>query len=205
MFTGIIECLGEIQGVLASGGNRSFIISSPISGDLKPDQSVSHDGVCLTVEKSEAGSHTVTAIGETLQKTNLAGWQTGHRVNLERCLPLNGRLDGHMVQGHVDTTAVCKNRLERQGSWEFRFELNGYFPELIIEKGSVALNGISLTLFDVTEREFSVAIIPYTYHHTSIPYLQTGQIVNIEFDLLGKYVQRSLQIAKGSSINHSTF
>ncbi|MDB5230453.1 MAG: riboflavin synthase [Chitinophagaceae bacterium] len=194
MFTGIIECLGKIESVLENGTNRSFIISSPISAELKADQSVSHDGVCLTVEKIEGDKHTVTAIEETLKKTNLTSWQEGYRVNLERCLQMNDRLDGHIVQGHADTTAICTRVTEKNGSWEFVFEFDPRFAALIIEKGSVALNGISLTAFNVREKSFSVAIIPYTYHHTSIQNVTANKKVNIEFDVFGKYVQRIIQV-----------
>ena len=190
MFTGIIEALGQIEVVTEQGTNKTFWISSPISDDLKVDQSVSHDGVCLTVEEVQTGKHRVTAIDETLKKTCLKEWKPGIQINLERCMLMNGRLDGHIVQGHVDTTAVCIDRKDLDGSWEYRFEFLQAFATLIIEKGSISVNGTSLTIFDITENAFTVAIIPYTYEHTSIGRITVGCVVNIEFDLIGKYVNR---------------
>ena len=175
------------------GTNKTFQIISSLSPELKADQSLSHDGACLTVESVTEHTYQVTAIDETLVKTCLHQWRPGSRINLERCLQLNGRLDGHMVQGHVDTTAICREASNRDGSWIFRFEFPGSFKNLIIEKGSIAVNGISLTCFDVSENAFSVAIIPYTYNHTNIRDLNPGDQVNIEFDLIGKYVLRSIQ------------
>jgi len=157
---------------------------------LRVDQSLSHDGACLTVESVSADHYEVTAIAETLSKTNLSDWKAGGSVNLERCLQLNGRLDGHMVQGHVDTTAICVDHRNLQGSWIFRFEFPGSFSNLIIEKGSIAVNGISLTCFEVADSAFSVAVIPYTYENTNIRNLVPGALVNIEFDMIGKYVAR---------------
>jgi riboflavin synthase len=190
MFTGIIESLGKVKRADSQGSNRNYWIESPISPELKVDQSVSHNGVCLTVEEVIDGAHRVTAIEETLDKTNLEGWQPGRLVNLERCLQMNGRLDGHIVQGHVDTTAVCAHRTELNGSWEFRFEFPKKFSPLVIEKGSVCLNGISLTIFNVKKSRFDVAIIPYTFKHTNIHTIQPGTLVNLEFDMIGKYVAR---------------
>lgn len=190
MFTGIIEATGRIQEVSAQGTNKTFWIQSALSHELKIDQSISHDGVCLTVEEVRDGAHRVTAIEETLEKTNLASWCAGQTVNLERCMIMNGRLDGHIVQGHVDATAVCTDRQDLDGSWEFRFSIPEQFASLIIEKGSIAVNGTSLTIFNITRTEFTVAIIPYTYHHTSISQVQKNAIVNIEFDIIGKYIQR---------------
>lgn len=190
MFTGIIEATGHILEVTTQGTNKTFWIQSPLSHELKIDQSISHDGVCLTVEEIRDGAHRVTAIEETLEKTNLTSWATGRSVNLERCMIMNGRLDGHIVQGHVDATAVCVDRQDLDGSWEFRFAIPEQFAALIIEKGSISMNGTSLTIFNVTRTEFTVAIIPYTYHHTSISQVQTGSVVNIEFDMIGKYIQR---------------
>ncbi|WP_153796756.1 riboflavin synthase [Foetidibacter luteolus] len=194
MFTGIIECTGTIQSITANGTNRTFVIASPISAELKVDQSVSHSGVCLTVEEVNDGTHSLTAIEETLKKTNLGNWQTGGLVNMERCLAMNGRLDGHIVQGHVDATAVCTGKENKNGSWEFSFRFNEEFAALVIEKGSIAVNGISLTVFNVGVNEFSVAIIPYTYNHTNISSVETGDTVNIEFDMVGKYIQRLHQL-----------
>lgn len=190
MFTGIIEQKGIVEDVKVAGTNRTFTINSSLSAELKIDQSVSHNGVCLTVESVADGSYTVTAIDETLQKTNAGTWQKGTVVNLERCLRFDGRLDGHIVQGHVDTTAACIAREEKQGSWEFIFTLDKKFSALIIEKGSISLNGISLTIFNVTETDFTVAVIPYTYEHTNIHTLGVNDTVNIEFDMIGKYVNR---------------
>jgi len=190
MFTGIIESLGKVKAASSRGTNRTFWIESAISGELKVDQSVSHNGVCLTVEELQEGAHRVTAIEETLQKTNLESWQPGNLVNLERCMIMNGRLDGHIVQGHVDTTAVCTERRDLNGSWEYRFEFPKKFAHLVIEKGSICLNGISLTIFNVKKSRFDVAIIPYTFEHTNIQSIQPGSLVNIEFDLIGKYVSR---------------
>lgn len=190
MFTGIIETTGIIQSIERSGTNVSFWVASSLANALKVDQSLSHNGVCLTVEAIENDLHKVTAIEETLQKTNLGSLQTGNVVNLERCMQLNGRLDGHIVQGHVDSTAVCSEAITKDGSWEYRFEIDAAFASLIIEKGSITINGTSLTIFDLTENSFKVAIIPYTYHHTNISSVQVGSVVNIEFDMIGKYVNR---------------
>lgn len=194
MFTGIIETTGKIASIEQTGGNKTFRIVSPISGELKVDQSVSHNGVCLTVEEVIDNQHRVTAIAETLAKTDMGGWQTGNLVNLERCLVFNGRLDGHLVQGHVDTTAVCTSRRETDGSWQFRFEFAPEFAPYIIEKGSISLNGISLTIFNITGNSFEVAIIPYTFHHTNIQQVEPGKTVNLEFDVIGKYVRRFAEL-----------
>lgn len=190
MFTGIIESVGTVTAVETVGSNQIFWIESSISNNLKIDQSVSHSGVCLTVDALQPGQHRVTAIAETLSKTNLGTWQPGTNVNLERCLQMNGRLDGHVVQGHVDTTATCINRSNKNGSWEYRFEIPIQFASLIIEKGSICLNGISLTIFDLTETQFSVAIIPYTFENTNIKEIAADAHVNIEFDIFGKYLNR---------------
>jgi riboflavin synthase len=190
MFTGIIEATGEIREVTDVGTNRIFWIKSPFSADLKIDQSLCHDGVCLTVEATNEGMHQVTAIQETIRKTNIANWKKADQVNLERSLLMNSRLDGHLVQGHVDTTGVCKERKELEGSYVFRFEFPKEFSHLVIEKGSICLNGISLTIFDVKKRSFRTAIIPYTFEHTNIRNLFKGLTVNIEFDIIGKYVSR---------------
>lgn len=190
MFTGIIETTGTIKSIEKSGTNVSFWVASSLANALKVDQSLSHNGVCLTVEAIENDLHRVTAIEETLQKTNLGSLQTGNVVNLERCMQMNGRLDGHIVQGHVDSTAVCTEAITKDGSWEYRFEIPVAFASLIIEKGSITINGTSLTIFDLTENSFKVAIIPYTYHHTNISSVQVGSVVNIEFDMIGKYVNR---------------
>lgn len=190
MFTGIIESVGEILGVQESGSNRIFQVSSSLAPELKIDQSLSHNGVCLTVEKITGNTHQVTAVRETLDKTNLGSWKTGTLVNLERCMPMNGRLDGHIVQGHVDGTGKCLSVSDQGGSWLFHFQTDASFAPLMIEKGSISLNGISLTIFDVGINAFSVAIIPYTFKHTNMKTLQAGDIVNLEFDMIGKYVNR---------------
>jgi riboflavin synthase len=195
MFTGIIEAFGTISSVSEKGSNKTFRISSPLAPQLRVDQSLSHDGVCLTVEfvSAQAQDYQVTAIHETLEKSVLGGWKEGGLVNLERCLQLNGRLDGHMVQGHVDTTAVCVDRRNEGGSWVFRFEFPDSFRNLVVEKGSVTVNGISLTCFEITDSAFSVAIIPFTYENTNVRDLHAGSLVNIEFDLIGKYVERMIR------------
>jgi riboflavin synthase len=193
MFTGIIESLGTIHSVETKGTNRTFWIESSLSPQLKIDQSISHNGVCLTVEEVKDNLHRVTAIEETLKKTNLGDWQPGDLVNLERCLVMNGRLDGHIVQGHVDATAVCLQRRELDGSWEFQFEFPKKFSHLVIEKGSISLNGTSLTIFNVKKSKFDIAVIPYTYEQTNIQSVKSGTRVNLEFDMIGKYVSRFLQ------------
>ncbi len=192
MFTGIIEKTGTVAAIEINESNLKIWIRSSISTALKTDQSVSHNGVCLTVEEIVEDQYRVTAIQETLQKTNLATLKIGDLVNLERCMQLNGRIDGHIVQGHVDTTAACKNIVEKNGSWEITFEIDTAFSTLIIEKGSIAVNGISLTIFNVTNTHFTVAIIPYTFEHTNIHFLKIDDLVNIEFDVIGKYVSRFL-------------
>lgn len=194
MFTGIVETTGKVLEVSVQGGNRTFRIQSPISHELKTDQSVSHNGACLTVESAGTGSHTVTAIEETLRKTNLGRWQAGTLVNLERSLALGQRLDGHIVQGHVDTISACLKKRIRAGSLELDFGLPAAFRGLVIEKGSIALNGISLTVFRVKKSSFRVAIIPYTSEHTNIRFVEPGDTVNLEFDIIGKYILRNQQL-----------
>lgn len=199
MFTGIIETTGMVSSVVIDGSNKTFWISSPLSKDLKMDQSVSHNGVCLTVEEVKDNMHRVTAIHETLIKSNLGLWQANDKVNLERCMQMNGRIDGHIVQGHVDTTALCIERKDMNGSWEYSFRFPAQFADFVIEKGSIAVNGISLTIFNIQHERFSVAIIPYTYHHTNMSEVVEGSTVNIEFDIIGKYVQRQLVNASYAS------
>ena len=194
MFTGIIETTGTIEAIEKKGTNVSFWIASPVSNELKVDQSVSHDGVCLTVEAVQNNRHCVTAIEETLSKTNLLSWQKNTQVNIERCMQMNGRIDGHLVQGHVDATAVCIDVDQKEGSWEYRFQVPAEFTQLIIEKGSVCLNGISLTVFDIKFNSFKVAVIPYTYTHTNMQHVKKGTIVNIEFDVIGKYLARFREV-----------
>lgn len=199
MFTGIIEVTGIVSAVITDGSNKTFWISSSISKELKVDQSVSHNGVCLTVEEVKDDMHRVTAIHETLIKSNIGKWQENDGVNLERCMQMNGRIDGHIVQGHVDATAVCLERKDMNGSWQYSFKFPQEFANLVIEKGSIAVNGISLTVFDVRWESFSVAIIPYTYEHTNMNAVAEGSKVNIEFDIIGKYVQRQLLNASQAS------
>ena len=196
MFTGIIEATGLITSVVEDQGNRTFWIESPVSEALKVDQSVSHDGVCLTVEEVGGNRHRLTAIAETLSKTTLGRWQQGYTVNLERCLQMNGRLDGHLVQGHVDATGILQSKEDTDGSWQLRFSFNPSFASLLIEKGSVCVNGVSLTCFDVTHDAFTVAIIPYTWEHTNLGRLDLHEAVNLEFDMIGKYINRFMSLRK---------
>jgi riboflavin synthase len=190
MFTGIIESIGEVTDVLKEHSNHVFYIKSELTSRLKIDESLSHNGICLTIEDIKNDIYKVTAIAETLKKTNAGQWEQGNLINLERSMKLNDRLDGHIVQGHVDSTGVCIRKNDRVGSIEFTFEFNQKFAPLIIEKGSVCVNGVSLTAFEVTENTFTVAIIPYTLHHTNFHLLDVEDSVNIEFDILGKYVAR---------------
>ncbi|MFZ4058511.1 MAG: riboflavin synthase [Ferruginibacter sp.] len=194
MFTGIIEQTGTVKAIKTTGTNKTFVIESDLAPALKIDQSVAHNGVCLTVEAVDTNTHTITAISETLSKTNLNHWKEGTVINLERCMQMNGRIDGHIVQGHVDTVAQCTEIVEKAGSWEYRFEFDPQFAPLIIEKGSASINGISLTIFNIAQNGFTVAIIPYTYTHTNMQYLQVNDWVNIEFDMVGKYVTRFLAL-----------
>ncbi|PWS26469.1 riboflavin synthase [Pedobacter yonginense] len=190
MFTGIIETLGEVTAVQNDQTNVHFTISSAISNELKIDQSVAHNGVCLTVVAVHDGSHTVTAIDETLNKTNLDHLKVGSKVNLERCMQMNARLDGHIVQGHVDQTVICVKREELDGSWEYRFKYDASAGNVTVEKGSACVNGISLTVVNSEQDEFSVFIIPYTFEHTNLQDVVVGDTVNLEFDIIGKYVAR---------------
>ncbi len=190
MFTGIIESSGTVLEIIHSGTNRSFVLRSPLSAGFRPDQSVSHNGVCLTVESIEADTHRVTAIEETLLKTTLGDWKQGQVINLERCLQVGARLDGHFVQGHVDCTGTVEDIMLKEGSREINIRFPEQFAALMIEKGSISVDGISLTAFNVTNDRFTVAIIPYTLEHTNLGKLQTGQRVNLEFDLIGKYINR---------------
>ncbi|RZJ77104.1 MAG: riboflavin synthase [Flavobacterium sp.] len=190
MFTGIIETLGEVKSIQTEGTNIHFTISSSISNELKIDQSVAHNGVCLTVVSLADGSHTVTAIEETLNKTSLGKLVVGNKVNLERCMQMNARLDGHIVQGHVDQTAKCILVNELDGSWEYRFKYDATLGNVTVEKGSACVNGISLTVVNSQIDEFSVFIIPYTHEHTNLHEVKVGDTVNLEFDIIGKYVAR---------------
>ena len=193
MFTGIIEQLGTIENVQTSGSNVTLTVKAALAEELKIDQSLSHSGVCLTVETIEGNKYTVTAIEETLKKTSLSKWKIGTVVNLERCLRFDGRLDGHIVQGHVDTVGKCIDAITKDGSWEYVISFDVKFASLIIEKGSISLNGIGLTIFNITNSSFTVAIIPYTYEHTNMHTLAVNDEVNIEFDMIGKYVGRMNQ------------
>lgn len=190
MFTGIIESIGEVIAITPGNTNISFTLRSVISKSLTVDQSINHNGVCLTVENINEDTHTITAISETLSKTNLSAWKPGDKVNLERALSLHSRIDGHIVQGHVDATAVCTGIENMNGSWQYIFDYNAQFSSLMIEKGSVCVNGVSLTAFNVADDRFTVAIIPYTMEHTNFQMLSLQSIVNIEFDMIGKYVTR---------------
>lgn len=194
MFTGIIEAAGEVLAIRNEGTNRRFTIKSPISRELKVDQSVSHNGVCLTVVKADQDTHEVVAIQETLEKSNVGNLKQGDRLNLERCMLNNGRFDGHIVQGHVDQTGIIRSIKEMDGSWLFDVEYDPSAGNVTVEKGSVAINGVSLTCFNSKPNGFTVAIIPYTYEHTSFNKLAVGDTVNLEFDIIGKYVQRLLNI-----------
>lgn len=192
MFTGIIEALGTVREVRVDGKNKHFSIESPFGQELKVDQSVSHNGVCLTVTKVDRNIHWVTAIDETLQKSNLGTLANGDQVNLERCMIANGRFDGHVVQGHVDQTGKVKSVQDQEGSWLYDFEYDAALENVTVEKGSICVNGVSLTCFNSGKNNFTVAIIPYTYEHTNFKSLKAGDIVNLEFDIIGKYVKKLL-------------
>jgi len=194
LFTGIIETLGEVVNLKPNQGNLDITIASSISDELKIDQSVSHNGVCLTVVGLQPGRHIVTAIGETLQKSNLGQLRLGDQVNLERCIHLNDRLDGHIVQGHVDQKGICTEVKELQGSWLYNFKYDDSQGNITIEKGSVCINGISLTVVNSQADSFSVYVIPYTYQNTNLKAVKTGDAVNIEFDIIGKYVSRLMKV-----------
>ena len=191
MFTGIIEEIGSVKAISREAGNIHFTIAAKMTKELKVDQSVAHNGCCLTVVAIHEECYQVTAIQETLDKTNLNHWEIGTKVNLERCLVMNGRLDGHIVQGHVDTVATCTHYEEQNGSWKYTFQYKD--EHLTVEKGSVTINGTSLTVVDSQEKGFSVCIIPYTFDNTNFKNLKTGDIVNLEFDIIGKYVAKWMQ------------
>jgi riboflavin synthase len=193
VFTGIIEQLGYVTNIQAQGTNKHFTITAPFTNELKIDQSVAHNGVCLTVVDIQHNQYTVTAIDETLQKTNLNKLEIGDVVNLERCMPANGRFDGHIVQGHVDGTATCLSVKDEDGSWLFSFKLvQPDDAKYIVNKGSICINGISLTVVNCTDDTFSVAIIPYTYEHTNLHCIKPETSVNIEYDIVGKYIAKML-------------
>lgn len=192
MFTGIIEDIGTITHIINEGGNTHFNVHATFANELEEDQSVAHDGVCLTVTQvnSLESTYQVTAIEETLKKSSLGKWRQGSKINLERAATLNARLDGHMVQGHVDAVGICHQIETKEGSWELTFSFPKVFSTLMVEKGSICINGISLTAFEVTKESFKVAIIPYTWDHTTMSQLKEGDHVNLEFDVIGKYVAR---------------
>ena len=191
MFTGIIEEIGSVKAISREAGNIHFTIVAKMTKELKVDQSIAHNGCCLTVVAIDEECYQVTAIQETLDKTNLNHWEIGTKVNLERCLVMNGRLDGHIVQGHVDTVATCTHYEEQNGSWKYTFQYKD--EQLTVEKGSITINGTSLTVVDSQEKGFSVCIIPYTFENTNFKNLKTGDIVNLEFDIIGKYVAKWMQ------------
>jgi len=193
MFTGIIESFGTIKNITHEGSNVHFDLDSSITTELKVDQSLAHDGVCLTVVGVSSDNYRVTAIDETITKTNLSGWKVGKKVNLERCMPANGRFDGHIVQGHVDQTGVVRRIVDQDGSWIFDLEFDPSTGNVTVEKGSITINGTSLTCFNSAPGKFSVAIIPYTYEHTNFHQLQVGDLVNLEFDIVGKYIARMIK------------
>lgn len=193
MFTGIIEDLGEVTHLEKDRGNLHITIKSRITPELKVDQSVAHNGVCLTVTNIENGEYSITAIKETLSKSNLGGLAIGHEINLERAMKMGDRLDGHIVQGHVDQVGVCKAVVKEEGSWVFKFEYDGSTKNMTIEKGSITVNGVSLTVVDSEINGFSVAIIPYTFEHTNFNSIKVGDKVNLEFDVIGKYIQKLIE------------
>ncbi|MFK7757924.1 MAG: riboflavin synthase [Flavobacteriales bacterium] len=193
MFTGIIECLGTIKSIQNDGENVHFKVASPISKELKVDQSISHNGVCLTVVEKDDHSHVVTAIKQTLDLSNLGELEEDSKVNLERCTQMNGRLDGHLVQGHVDGMATCTGIKDENGSWRISFKLHDAQDELMVPKGSITVNGTSLTLADVRPGEFDVAIIPYTFEETVFGSMKAGDTANIEYDIIGKYVSKWME------------
>jgi riboflavin synthase len=192
MFTGIIESMGQLEALRPEGTNLHLTFSSAFTDDLKIDQSLAHNGVCLTVIAIDGENYTVTAIDETLKRSNLGHLKVGNQVNLERCMAANGRFDGHIVQGHVDTMGTCQSVQEKDGSWEFKIQYPKNPNHITVEKGSITINGVSLTVVDSEDDWFSVAIIPYTYEHTSFRNLKPGDPINLEFDVVGKYVARIL-------------
>ncbi|WKK65784.1 riboflavin synthase [Lutimonas zeaxanthinifaciens] len=192
MFTGIIEALGEVTELVQDQENLHITVKSKLSHELKVDQSLAHNGVCLTVVNLSPESHTVTAIQETIEKSNIGNLKVGSKLNLERAMKMDARLDGHIVQGHVDQTAECTEVLELDGSWLYNFRFKDTYNNITIEKGSITVNGVSLTVVNSKDQEFSVAIIPYTYEHTNFHQITKGTKVNLEFDVIGKYVAKLL-------------
>jgi riboflavin synthase len=193
MFSGIIETLGEVVNLTREQNNLHLTVKSNFTNELKIDQSIAHNGVCLTVVSIDAETFTVTAIDETLKKTNIGNLLIGDKINLERCMKLGDRLDGHIVQGHVDQTAICKSAEETNGSWTFTFEYDASQNNITVEKGSVCVNGVSLTVVNSRDNSFSVCIIPYTFEHTNFHNIKEGRIVNLEFDILGKYISKLMK------------
>jgi riboflavin synthase len=203
MFTGIIETIGKVVFLKKDKGNLRMTISSPVSNEFKIDQSIAHNGICFTVIEvnNKDRNHTVTAVNETLRKTSLHSIKTGDLINMERCVKVGDRLDGHILLGHIDTTAICKRIEDQNGSWLLTFEHPSDFNQLTVEKGSIGVNGISLTVLNASKEHFSVAIIPYTYEHTNLKTTKIGDLVNIEFDIIGKYVLKSLNSGHFSSLS----
>ena len=193
MFTGIIETIGTVESLDSEGKNINLLVSSSISKDLEIDQSVSHDGVCLTVTKKSEKSHNVTLVNETIKKSKFSDLRIGSELNLERSMKINGRIDGHIVQGHVDDVGKCVNIEDESNSWIFTFQISDKFSRYLVEKGSISINGVSLTCFDIKDKFFSVAIIPHTYQNTNFNKIKTNEFVNIEFDIIGKYVDRIIK------------
>jgi len=191
MFTGIVEDNGVVLNLVANKGNLNITLSSKLVSEFKIDQSVSHNGICLTVVEIKNNTYTVTAIGETISKTNISSWEVGEEINLERAMKIGARLDGHMIQGHIDQVGECTKANETNGSWEYVFKYDASL-NITVEKGSIAINGVSLTVVESDENSFSVAIIPYTYSHTNFKNFTVGSVVNLEFDILGKYLMKML-------------
>ncbi|MEM8525190.1 MAG: riboflavin synthase [Bacteroidota bacterium] len=194
MFTGIIETLGTVKNIVTEGTNVHFTIESEVSNQLKVDQSIAHNGVCLTVVAQKANTHTVTAIKETMDRSNLGDWQVGTLVNLERAMLANARLDGHIVQGHVDGIGKCVDIKQEEGSWYFSFKYQPTKEHILVDKGSICVNGVSLTVVSPKDNLFSVAIIPYTYAHTNFKQIQVGDAINLEFDVIGKYIAKYMSV-----------
>ena len=191
MFTGIVEDNGVVLNLVANKGNLNITLSSKLVSEFKIDQSVSHNGICLTVVEIKNNTYTVTAIGETISKTNISSWEVGEEINLERAMKIGARLDGHMIQGHIDQVGECTKANETNGSWKYVFKYDASL-NITVEKGSIAVNGVSLTVVESDENSFSVAIIPYTYSHTNFKNFTVGSVVNLEFDILGKYLMKML-------------
>ena len=193
MFTGIIETIGTVESLDNEGNNINLLVSSSISKDLEVDQSVSHDGVCLTITNKSNKSHNVTIVNQTIQKSKFSDLRIGSELNLERSMKINGRIDGHIVQGHVDDVGKCVNIEDESNSWIFTFQISDKFSRYLVEKGSISINGVSLTCFDIKDKFFSVAIIPHTYQNTNFNKIKINDFVNIEFDIIGKYVDRIIK------------